>query len=443
MKIKRALITLSLFASMMVGAFAFAGDITATVTKADSAEYYPGSGFSGSTVYVNGRGTYFKSGEADLAVCFWDTNSSAYAWTPRLTERVSGDIIRVILPTYQGNSKQWNRFKVCRYIPSMNPQESGDLGIYNCTADIDFSFVYGQNTIEITGYGDPYLSYTRNHFTQYGVRGEKHMYLDLSNFTSWEEGNAKFAIWFAASSNNSGSSWGQCYAGGTYYSSFCWKVEGQDNPHLYECVVPNTGTENNRNIWSMVIAVRIDPIAGEPNWDNKWNQTQNLTYNSSNENANMIRITDWGTGEIDNENIISEDSRLSFYGNYFLSTVSCSGTGNSDATTSQMWAAVETAYGHLSRILQGEVWKAVADEEGTEIQKAMARYDYIVLYKQYQHNDFINRAESPNKTAYANIGVIQQYVDSDSQMYIIITIIAVVSALALTSLIILKKHRSH
>lgn len=440
----RKLIALPIFASLFCGAFAFSGAKSAISTSADSVNPYPSTGTSGTLLFVNGQGSYFRPGEADCAICCLDSNNN-YAWSERTSYRVNGDHLRVMIPYLNGSSHTWSKFKICRYNPGLDPRESGDSGVYNETDFIYFSsFMYQQNTITINGYGSGNkITYSemKSYISYFGIRSDYHVYLDLSGFTDWETDNAKFAIWFAYPNCNNESGWGQSYYKDNYYSSFCWKVNGQDNDHLYECVVPSYG---NATVWNMVIAVRLDQNATEPNWDQKYNQTQNLVFTSTNQVANMIRITGWNEGYLDEANPITRQARLDIYGKYFMDTVTCSGTGTSDSTTAEMWNAVQYDYEHqLSRTFQGAVWTTTASLGGTLIQQAMARYDYIVLYKGYQHEDFINRAESPNKTLYDNAPAIQAIVQEESNIYIVLTIIALVSVLSLTSLVILKKYKRH
>ena len=196
----------------------------------------------------------------------------------------------------------------------------------------------------------------------------------------------------------------------------------------------------------MVIAVRFNPNTPYPAWvDNGvvWNKTQDLIFTSNNHNSNIIRINDWNSGELlDQQYSISKETRIGFFGQYFLDTVTCSGTGNTDATTSTMWNNVKAAYNHLARGFQGTVWTTVANVEGTIIQQAMARYDYIVLYKQYNHEDFINRAD-PNSGAdhSSNNQLVINNIDNNEKMTLII-ILASIMTLSVITLIVLKKYKT-
>ena len=425
---------LSLAAFALIGGAALFSNKSAITAKADTAQTYGRSATSGTVIYVDGRSTYFNTNQADLAVyCF--NSSSDFAWTDKINYRCYADMLRVVLPYQNGVSKTWAKMIVCRYNPAMDPKTNGFDGVYNQTNDIGFSeFLYAQNTVIITGYGEGNkINYTLYSNLYYGVKSEKHMYLDLSGFTSWEEGDAKFAIYFACPSSGDATGWSQQYINGSYQPSFLWKVEGQDNDHLYECIVPVHGY----SVWNLVIAVRFSPDTAAPNFDSYWNKSQNLSFNSENHQANMIHVNDWNEAQLDKDNVISDDSRLDFFGRYFLDTVSCSGTGSSDATTSEMWGNAKVAYNHLSRLLQGNVWQTVADESGSLVAQAMARYDYILFYKGYDHEDFINRKESENKTDYSSILV--SGVTTDNSLIGVIIAISSVTLLGTLSLLVIKK----
>ena len=408
---------------------------------ADESTNYPRNGESGNILYVNGSSTYFNTGEADLAVYYFNSESDN-AWSDKVSYRCFGDILRVMIPYKDGVRKTWAKYIVCRYNPAMDPASNGWDGVYNKTEDISCSsMMYAQNTVNITGYSDGKMTYSFSSNNYYGVQSYNHMYLDLSGFTSWENGNAKFAIYFAYPNSNNESRWSLSNSSGGYYSSFCWKVNGQTNNHLYECIVP--AYSNNSCLWNLVIAVRFDPVQGEPGWYNAWNQTQNLSFNSGNHNANMIRINDWDNGQLDTVNIISRQTRVEFFGRYFLDTVSCSGNGNSDSTTSSMWEAVKNEYVyHLTTDEQGDVWTCAGDEEGSLVAQAMARYDYIIFFKEYNHEDFINRQDSSNKTEYSSIkSVILSNNSNFEYSWLVIMIIALGSITCVLGLVVIKKRK--
>ena len=437
-KINKLLVSFFTITSVFFASLGFGGK-GVLKTSADSCETYPRNGQSGTIMLVNGNSTYFNTGEADLAIyCF--NSESDNAWSERSNYRVSGDLIRMMIPYQNGVSKTWSKFIICRYNPGLDPLTSGWSGVYNQSDDLLFSeFLYAQNTISVTGYNNNKLTVSSSRIATdyYGIKAEGHAYLDLSHYTDWEQGDAKFALYFSCPNSTDESKWGQAYSGEGYYSSFCWKVLGQDNDHLYECVIPNIYISG-YNLWNLVIAVRFDPVAAEPGWNNVWNQTQNLSFNSSNHTQNLIQINGWNSGQLVSS--ISKADRLNFYGQYFLDTVSCSGHGNSDATTSAQWNSVKADYTHLSRLYRGDIWTTTADESGSLIAQAMARYDYIVLYKQYGHEDFINRAESPNKTTYSSRFAIFNSISIDkNNSLLIVIIVACITSIAAILYFALKK----
>ena len=160
----------------------------------------------------------------------------------------------------------------------------------------------------------------------------------------------------------------------------------------------------------------------------------------------MIYLNSDGVASINPENAISKATRLNFYGQYFLDTVSCSGNGNSDATTSSQWDAVKAEYkNHLSFDFQGGVWTTLADKTGSTIAQAMYRYDYIVFYKHYEHEDFINRADpkSGYKPLSSNeyVSATHPFIDNKkSTIYIVIIALASISSVGL--LIVAKRKKA-
>lgn len=439
-------ITKLLFLPILIALFgAFTplmGGNTAKAVNAEAVPTYPKNG-SGNILLVNGSGTYFKSGEADCAVYFFNSESDNQ-WSEKCNYRISGDTIRVMVPYKNGTAKTWSKLIVCRYNPALDPLINGWDGVYNQTEDIQFSsFLYNQNTVNITGYKDSgKLNHSLYYFEYHGIRGNNHMYLDLSTFTDWEQGGAKFAIYFAYPEWGDSKDWSLGNSSEGYHLSFCWKVNGQSgNDHLYECIVPGTN-----RVWNLVIAVRFNPIQGEPGWYNMWNQTQDLHFTSSNHNANMIRVTDWdNSAYLDADNIISKESRVDFYGKYFLDNVTCSGSGASDATTTAMWNTVKDEYvNHLSTTFQGDVWKAKGDKESEKvIEQAMARYDYIVFYKEYDHEDFIGRDDSPNKTEYSSlVSPIENNIDKQQQVWPVAIVAFVIAMGGLSTLLIIKVRKN-
>ena len=96
----------------------------------------------------------------------------------------------------------------------------------------------------------------------------KTLYLELNTFQDWESVNAKFSVWSIDTNT---------------FTNFMEK----EMEHMYKVDVP-ANTEK-------VIFVRHSNNAESPTWENKWNQTENLTIKDSEHDYNACRITGWGT----------------------------------------------------------------------------------------------------------------------------------------------------
>ena len=60
-----------------------------------------------------------------------------------------------------------------------------------------------------------------------------------------------------------------------------------DNDGIFETTVPN-------GAWTGLKFVRMNPAGDIHNWDNKWNETDDLTYDGTN---NLYTITGWNSNE--------------------------------------------------------------------------------------------------------------------------------------------------
>ena len=83
------------------------------------------------------------------------------------------------------------------------------------------------------------------------------IYLDLTEFRAWEDLDAKFGVYFFNDNRNA-------------FSDFAVSVPLQDGIYIasYELDFNPTG----------MIGVRFSSSCTTPNWDDKWNQTQNFTF---------------------------------------------------------------------------------------------------------------------------------------------------------------------
>lgn len=78
------------------------------------------------------------------------------------------------------------------------------------------------------------------------------------------------------------------------------------------------------------------------------------------------------------------------YATTFLSAFTCNAQGTSAPTFTTSWAQLKTAFNALELADRNTLKNATANENGTDIEKAMARYDYVVA--KYGYENFINRA---------------------------------------------------
>lgn len=82
----------------------------------------------------------------------------------------------------------------------------------------------------------------------------------------------------------------------------------------------------------------------------------------------------------------------------FLSAITCDSTGATAPTftSGNSWSSLSTAYSALSTSDKNTLKNATANENGTNIEKAMARYDYIVgKYGTSTYENFIGRTVTP------------------------------------------------
>ena len=266
----------------------------------------------------------------------------------------------------------------------------------------------GSDFVAITDFSQRDYGYT---YEFNGIKSGSHMYLSTTDLTGWEADSAKIGICFGKSNINGGQAWSSQYntAHSLLSQTFCWKVQGSGDSHLYECIVPKY---NGQDVyWSMVIGVRFSSSASSVGWSNVLNQTGDQFYNGDDSDCNMLWVNtatggNWtGGGYLRDDRSISDDTRASYYGTYFLSQITCSGSG-SITSTSTNWTNVKNEYKqHLSTEVEGKVWTSSAAATGTDLVKAMYRYDYIVFHKGYSgYDDFINRATSSGKS-FSNINI--------------------------------------
>ena len=124
------------------------------------------------------------------------------------------------------------------------------------------------------------------------------------------------------------------------------------------------------------------------------------------------------------------------FSSYFLNNVTCDASGETPPTGVE-WSTIESKYNLLFISDQSTLLSSSADESGTEIEQAMAKYDYIVAkYGVDEYKDFITREPEPLLIATSND------IDASYNVIIVISVIAASSALLCTCILIKKiKHK--
>ena len=126
-----------------------------------------------------------------------------------------------------------------------------------------------------------------------------------------------------------------------------------------------------------------------------------------------------------------------------MDKITCSG-GGSITSPSSNWTVVSNMYSKLTADVQNEVFKASANEQGNNIEQAMARYDYIVFFKAYTgYTDFIHRGQAGSgRSVLRNMNFFEMY--SISMDYItLISVIFSASLVMLLTVLVIKKRSRH
>lgn len=137
---------------------------------------------------------------------------------------------------------------------------------------------------------------------------------------------------------------------------------------------------------------------GQTGWGNKYNQSTDMYVSYGYNSLYTTQIESGKTGDNQNWGNKGATETAWEYGSFFTDKITCSGSGSITSAASN-WTTVKNFYDGLTKNVQGEIWNASGSESGSNIEQAMARYDYIVFFKQYSgYNDFINRITSPGKS---------------------------------------------
>lgn len=171
-----------------------------------------------------------------------------------------------------------------------------------------------------------------------------------------------------------------------------------------------------------------------------------FTYNESSNNQNVFFYNNELTpiSSIDNNEIIYR-----WFGTYFLSLINCTGKGNySDQTMIvSNWPILETYYSQLNN----EYKEAIGSAQVTgsdDLTSALMRYDYIVFYKNYPVNDFLNRSTNPSRiyTQSTSFNPLMTLAYSESHVTTIVlifgTVVSIFSLIMISTLLYKRKKQS-
>lgn len=233
-----------------------------------------------------------------------------------------------------------------------------------------------KNVITITGWGASDCGYNTIDSTKVVLLANRPVMFDAGGNADWFNADAKSYVRLNAMSSD--------YYG--YTSSESWHELTRINTSGYLYFVPSQTI-----IADMVIATRNN---GQSGWDYVWGQTTDIVVEYG---FNPLYITNILNTQSDvgsyNWKGDGAQATASWYGYYFMDKITCSGLG--DVTfSSSAWTDVTDMYSKLTSHVQDTIFTTVGDQEGTNIEKAMARYDYIVFFKHYGYTDFISRGNA-------------------------------------------------
>ena len=195
-----------------------------------------------------------------------------------------------------------------------------------------------------------------------------------------------------------------------------------------------------------IIAPQVIVTRNKPNtsgWDNRWNQTTNMTANYGFNPLYTTMVETGKSGDNYNWGNKSNTETASEYGYYFTTKITCSGAGSITSSSSD-WADVKEMYDNLTKDVQGECWTATGSPSGNNIEQAMYRYDYIVFFKQYSgYDDYINRADDGSGRSLASPTRFTIFGKSgnDINSVIIITTVSILSITAVGGYFFLRRKK--
>ena len=119
----------------------------------------------------------------------------------------------------------------------------------------------------------------------------------------------------------------------------------------------------------------------------------------------------------------------------FLSSITCNNNGATAPTLSRSWSELEALYNELDSNHKAALRYATADENGTTVEQAMARYDFLCR-KYSQFNNFIGRS-----SANPSESVLTKIMRKDYSLALALSIVSGVIVVGAIVLITLKKKK--
>ena len=366
MKLKHLIATLSLAGVMAIGVGAFFGGHA----KANNVEAAAGKSTKEYPMIVNCYG--------DLGTGFFDgCDVGLYCWGGDLTTAKTVKIDK--LTNHMGVGifpKGAEYMKVVRAGSGLLPCDGWPSTVHNEFGQ--WSFDSGKNVITIKSWGGD-QEYNDNKAVL--LKDRPVMFDTDSGVASWWFGGATSYCVVTGNYNN----WYD------YTRSESWNQLTRIGSTGYMYFIPSATM-----IGDGVVVSRNQ--TGQTGWDKKYNQSTDMYVSYGYNSLYTTQIESGKTGDNQNWGNKGASETADEYGSYFMDKITCSGSGSITSASSN-WTTVKNFYDGLTKDVQGTVWNASGSESGSNIEKAMIRYDYIVFKKAYSgYNDFINRATSPGKS---------------------------------------------
>ena len=355
----------------------------------------------------------------------------------------SGQVWKITVPY----NKVYTGFNFVRYssgttqdavVSSSDKWNMDNVGHYTSEASFqDFlDYEYGMMYVNYSGYYDIYL----NNSSQIAINPVQNflvgdaIYVDLNGQSYVDSGNTIYAYFW----NNTGNKKVEMTL-----MHENWLGTGKEN-NVYEVVIP-TIDESDPNP-TKVLFYRAASIDGD--WGGR--QTQDYAF-SDYKGSNVFGLN----GSISGNwyMYLTNRERAEYYGTYFNKQVICTGEGIDPSHDN--WSNVRTEYGHMCTNAQLVARGTIANSGGTEIEKAVSKYDDIVFRRKHaDHDDFMNRnaTDDTSGSHYAGTlgaakvgGINYLGLQNDNSSMVIIIIASSLSILSITvlSILLIKKRKTN